>query len=300
MPDPRMGMSLSDFLPAAGRAILGGVSDVASAPRRAIWDVGPSLVGRSGQGPQTGADLLGRLGMNPNSGLIHALGIGAEMAGDPLMLSGLGGRAAASATTPGAANLTRRLEQFAGPGLQDASQAASGRLGASAVANGGYASPFASPWGAEVLSRGRIADPGRVPIAIPRPRGDAALPATIPGGGAVPNPIPGIANRVIRPETPTGIRGSVPGFGIDADAMRSIQLNAPNFNPSNPAFGLGTSQFTQDASTAARQGLESAPGLMTARFLQPAAEAATTTSPTSQSLLNRLQRMAPPAPRADY
>lgn len=65
--------------------LLGQVGDTLSAPRRGLW----SLLGL----PEGGAEMLGQtLGMDQESPLTQALGMGAEMAGDPLMyLGGVGG-----------------------------------------------------------------------------------------------------------------------------------------------------------------------------------------------------------------
>ncbi len=73
--------------------------------------------------------------MNPDSALTHGLGMGVEMASDPLALSGLsalGGASRAAATAAPAAEaagsvLSRRLGQFAGPGLDEAAGAAASR-----------------------------------------------------------------------------------------------------------------------------------------------------------------------------
>lgn len=276
---PQREMGLGDI----GRSVLGMAGQTLDIPRMLAWNAGPALVGRSGQGPQTGADALQRLGLNYDSpvqrAIGHGLGIGLDLVANPMNLVGMG---AARGATPAAANLTRRLEQFAGPGLQDATQAASSRLVASAAANGGYARPFATPWGADVLSQARVADPSRVPIAMARPRGGAAdLQATVPGGGVAVSP---------RPIRVAGGPGSVQSFGYDADVMRSLQLNSPNFNPANPVFGLGTGQFTQDASHAARMGLGEYSPLATSRFMSGA-------DVEAPSIIRRLERMTASPPQ---
>lgn len=276
--------------------LVGGTANVLSQiPGFAARNVGPLLVGRNLQGPQSSAEAFQRLGANYEvpwqRALGHGLGAGLDMMADPTMLMGMGGGAGRVAVPEGL--LTRQLEQFASP-----------------------RSSVMSPWGAEVLSRARIADPSRVPVAIPRTRGLPAaesLPATIPGGGApaapttiqrpgqLPftppaevRPIPAQGNY--RPPTPPGTPGSVQSFAHDADAMRSLQLNSPHFNPAEQAFGLGTGQFTQDASQAARYGLGEYNPLTTSQLL-PSAGAATPSNP----LLSRLERLTgriPPRPQS--
>ncbi len=119
-----------------------------------------------------------------------------------------------------------------------------------------------------------------------RPPG--ALPFTPPT-----NPIQGVGvGMQVRSPIPAGTPGSVQSIGYDANAMRSLQLNSPHFNPSAPAFGLGGGQFTQDASQAARMGLGEYNPLTTSRFM-PAAEA---TNSTSSPLMDRLRRMSSPSP----
>lgn len=67
---------------------LGQVGDALSAPRRAIW----SAIGL----PESGSDLVANtLGMDKDSPWTHALGMGAEILGDPLTYAGgLAGKAA--------------------------------------------------------------------------------------------------------------------------------------------------------------------------------------------------------------
>src|SRR5262245_4596506 len=98
-------------------------------PRQALFNLGPFLVGRSGQGPQTGSELLSRLGANPDSAWTTGLGMGIDLVADPTNLVGMGaanraaqgGRAAGRAVNaaPEAAGLAQRLERFAGTGLQE-------------------------------------------------------------------------------------------------------------------------------------------------------------------------------------
>lgn len=100
-----------------GRVALSGIGAAMSLPRIMAWNAGPAMVGRSGQGPQTGTELLSRLGMNPDSGLTGALGAGVEMAADPMTLLGSAGmrmasaRNAAPATTSIAEQMAARPEQ---------------------------------------------------------------------------------------------------------------------------------------------------------------------------------------------
>lgn len=123
MPYPFAGVTTDNLLPSLGEAILGAAGTIASAPRQALWGIGPALVGQSGQGPQSGVDLLSRLGMDPNSGMTRAMGFGAEMVGDPMMLMGaasLAGRGVQQAAGRQVASpLAARLEQYAGGGLAD-------------------------------------------------------------------------------------------------------------------------------------------------------------------------------------
>lgn len=65
-----------------GTGLLGQLSDVASAPRRAVW----SMLGL----PEGGTEAVSQLtGMDPESPWTKALGFGAEIAGDPLNLLGI-------------------------------------------------------------------------------------------------------------------------------------------------------------------------------------------------------------------
>ncbi len=220
---------------------------------------GQGLAALTGWDIPSGSDVLARLGMDPDSMLTKGLGFGADMLTDPLTWGGGAAvsalsRAGKAASAARQASLVGRLEGMAGSGLRGAEQAASGRLASAVAANGGFAKPLGTPWGADVLGKARIADPSRVPIAIAKPRGLAALPETVPGGGTTPTP-PSPLTRTIRAATPAGTPGSVQGFAHDADALRSLQLNSPHFNPAEPVFGLGTGQFVQDAGTASRYGL---------------------------------------------
>jgi hypothetical protein len=74
---------------AGAGSVLGQVSDLLSKPRRFLWS---DLLGL----PESGSELVANaLGMDPDSPWTHALGLGAEMLGDPLTYAGslLGGLA---------------------------------------------------------------------------------------------------------------------------------------------------------------------------------------------------------------
>lgn len=266
--------SLADLPANLGRAILNAGQTMLSAPRQAAWDIGPTLVGRSGQGPQSGAEALQRLGLDYNSpgqrALGHGLGAGLDMTADPLMLSGMGfGRAAGTgAAAPEAGTLTRRLERMVAPVAE--ANAGGAPIAQARIDNwmqGVGHPPVAFAPGAG----GPLANAG----ALPRP-----LAATVPAGGGGP---------VLR--AGSGARGSVDPatFGYDTNAMRALQLNSPNFNPASPAFGLGTGQFTQDASHAARMGVGEYNPLTTSSLLSVQAP-----TPAANQLMDRLRRLTPP------
>lgn len=65
-----------------GTGLLGQISDVASAPRRALW----SMMGLPEEGTEAVSQILG---MDPASPWTQALGFGAEVLGDPLNLLGM-------------------------------------------------------------------------------------------------------------------------------------------------------------------------------------------------------------------
>lgn len=262
-----------------GNAALAGLDG----PRRAVWNLGPALVGRSGQGPQNGAELFSRLGMNgPTSGAIGAgLGAGLDLVANPMNLAGMGfGRVAPAAgatrsAIPEAGTLTRRLERMVAPVAE--ANAAGRPIAQARIDNwmqgvGHPGAPFAPGAGGPLANAG----------ALPRPSG--SMSSTVLGGGAP------AAGRRLGSAAPGYVDPA--GFGYDAAATRSLQLNSPNFNPANPAFGLGTGQFTQDASQAARMGLGEYNPLTTSQFIQ-GAEA---TPAATTSLMDRLRRMAPSAP----
>jgi len=114
-PAPQPELSLGQI----GQTALNGVGAAISIPRLMAWNIGPAIVGKTGQGPQNGAELFQRLGMNYDSpaqrALGHGLGAGLDMLADPTLLAGIGSKAASP--------LASRLEQFAGSGLQDAAAA---------------------------------------------------------------------------------------------------------------------------------------------------------------------------------
>lgn len=202
---PFQGVTFDNLLPSLGDAMLSAFGTIASAPRRALWDVGPSLVGRSGQGPQTGTEMLGRLGMDRDSGLTQALGFGAEVAGDPLtMMSALGhaGRAA-PAVADGAGNIAQRLEQFAGQGLTGtlASRPASGSLGGlSQVA--AHSPPPVPSVAAQMAARG----PAPAAARLPRPDFKPVARGPAWGGNLDPSTFgyaPGVSPSFLQPSVTT-------------------------------------------------------------------------------------------------
>lgn len=219
--DPRTGMSLSDFLPAAGNAIMGGLSDVLSAPRKALWGAGPALVGRDGQGPQTGHDLLSRLGMNPDSGLTHALGFGAEVATDPFTLAGVSALGRGAQAAEGGSVLANRLQRFAGPQLQEGLSAGATRptLGASVatptglrpmsgplrpptpVGTRGSVLPEAFGWDAATLRSQQLNSPSFLPGApvygLGTPAFSQVAPAAAPVAEAAATAVPGAQSRLL-------------------------------------------------------------------------------------------------------
>ncbi len=305
VPDPTRGFVPSTPVPAAppqertpttrevANTLMGVVGAGMSIPKRVLWNLGPALVGRSGEGPQTGAEALQRLGLDYNSPGQRALGHGAgaalDLLGDPMNLMGMGtagrGAAAAAPAAAGEGALVRRLERMVTP-VAEANAAGrpvmQARLDNWAQGVGRPPSQFAPGAGGPPS----IANAG----ALPRPPGP-----TVPNGGG----------QVMR--AGPGTRGYVDpsAFGYDEAALRSVQLNSPNFNPNAPALGLGTGQFTQDASHAARMGLADYNPLSTSRLL-PSAASAETAAPSltrqleslSSSTPSRLDRMlgrTPPA-----
>jgi hypothetical protein len=188
-------------------------------PRQAVWNLGPTLVGRSGQGPKTGAEMLGRLGMEERGPAAQGFGKAIDLIANPMNLAGMGmlNRAtAARSVAPEAAALTTRLERMAGSGLQQAEQAAARR--------------------------------------------------TAQATGASAPPLQGAPTSIARPVPPLASPGA--GFRLDPAQLRVDQLNSPLFNPNLPVYGLGTPAFSQTAPAAA---------------------------PATSVLLNRLQRLIPPA-----
>jgi hypothetical protein len=77
---------------AGGLGLGGTLGQMLSAPRRGAWSLAAALLGQ--QAPESGADLLSQtFGMDPDSPWTKGLGIGAEMALDPMTYAGgvLGG-----------------------------------------------------------------------------------------------------------------------------------------------------------------------------------------------------------------
>lgn len=69
---------------------LGQLSDIASAPRKALWGAAGQMLGQPDL-PTQGNQLVAQLtGMDPNDPATQALGIGAEVAGDPLTWASMG------------------------------------------------------------------------------------------------------------------------------------------------------------------------------------------------------------------
>lgn len=135
---------------------LEGLQTALQIPGFVARNIGPALVGRNLQGPTSSAEALGRLGLDYNSpaqrAIGHGLGAGLDFMADPMMLGGLGAgnRAAAGAANAAAseATLARRLEQFAGPGLQGSltgPQTAYGFSGPVARHAPGVSPPFLHP-----------------------------------------------------------------------------------------------------------------------------------------------------------
>lgn len=245
-----------------------------SIPKILAWNAGPAIVGRSGQGPQNGAELFGSLGLDPESpwqrAAGHGLGAALDMAADPVNLLGMGvGRAATPAASEGGA-LTRRLERMVAP--VNEANAAGRPIMQSRIDNwnrgmGIIPEPFAPGAGgpfANAGARARVRPTPELPPTVPGGGPPPELPSTVPGGGGPPPVVAGPRSR----GSWAGMPGSVSGFGYDADALRSMQLNSPHFNPDAPVFGLGTAHFSQDPWLAARQGAPGAPSLLTERLGQ--------------------------------
>lgn len=284
---------------------LGGMALEASdiVPRYAAWNLGPMLVGRNGQGPLNGADALRGAGILQGShgqrAMAAGLGAGLDFLGQPMMLGGVGAGRAASANP-----VTARLARMVAP--VNESNAAGRQVMQARIDNWmqGVGNPgrdfvtgaprpgFAGGLGVDAdLARRHAGGLGRDPGPLARP--PAVLADTVPGGGAVATP--GRMGRAV-----PGMRGYVDpaGYGYDAAALRSFQLNHPSFNPAEPAFGLGTGQFTQDAGQAARHGLSEYNPLTTAGS-QPTASANPLTAQLQQlagTPPSRFDRMIPARP----
>lgn len=201
--------------------ILGKLGGMAGAtldvPRLMAYNLGPALVGRPGQGPQTGAELLGRLGLDPNSPTQRAIGHGGgaalDMLANPINLLTMGGGGAAANRVAGP--LTSRLEAMAGEGL-------AGRL-AGNPATGSIAG----------MEQGSLLNPRFSPSMSPFAGRQPYTAAEMIAERA------GMAPRTATPPPITP--------RTDFAALRSEQLNSPSFNPSLPAPGLGTPSFSQES-----------------------------------------------------
>ena len=190
-----------------GNVGLQGIGASLSIPRLMAWNAGPAMVGRSGEGPQNGAELLGRLGMNQQGPAAQGLGAGLDLLADPMNLVVLG--AARGASAPSA--LTRRLEQMAGSGLGDAAAAEGARVAA------------ANP---ETLRRLGVTVP-----APPRPSSPFA--ATRPTGVSPPAPVPyrPVTSFPEAPGSPSFLQsptGPYPSFSTPLTTERFLNP------PSNP------------------------------------------------------------------
>lgn len=114
---PQREMGLGEILGKLG----GMAAQTTQIPRMMAWNLGPALVGRSGEGPQTGAEALQGVGLNYDSPWQRALGHGGgkalDLLADPVNLIGMGRGAPRTAVAEGGGALARRLEEFAGPGM---------------------------------------------------------------------------------------------------------------------------------------------------------------------------------------
>jgi hypothetical protein len=260
---------------------------VADFPRQAAYNVGPALVGRAGQGPQTGAEMFQRAGLDYDVPWQRALGAGAgagmDMLANPLNLIGMGAGGAGRAAPAAEGALARRLERMVAPVSESN---AAGRQAAQARIDNwmqGVGHPDQYMANRFAASGGQPNNVGPVMSGtVPNIRPPGSLPFSPPT-----DPLQGLGvGRFVRDPVPAGTPGSVQGFAPDVNALRSLQLNSARFNPDIPAFGLGTRQFTQDASQAARLGLgEGGIPLSTAR-LMPGAEV------SANPLTSHLQQMA--------
>lgn len=191
-------------------------------PRQAIWNLGPALVGRSGQGPQNGAELFGRLGMDQQGPAAQGLGAGLDLVANPMNLAGMGlfnratgavgagtGAAARTAAPEAAATLAGRLEQMAGGGLRAAEEASAVRA----------AQPIATQPGSQVAQQLQRMAVDHPPLV----------------GAPAPMVSPQIAGRLDR-AAGTGLQYQ---FGRAADAAQHAVM--PNFPTplATQSFGQG-------------------------------------------------------------
>jgi len=194
-----------------GELVGGTASTISQIPGFVARNIGPLAVGRNLQGPQSSAEAFQRLGANYDvpwqRALGHGLGAGLDMMADPTMLAGVGAgnRAAAGAAESA---LARRLEQFAGPGLQDATRAAQVRA----------TQPIAAQPGSSIARQLEA-------MAVDRPA------------------LQGPPTSIAAPARPFARLNAA--FGSDMPTLRVDQLNSPSFNPNLPVNGLGTPSFGQ-------------------------------------------------------
>lgn len=211
---PQREMGLGEILGKLG----GMAAQTTQIPRMMAWNLGPALVGRSGEGPQTGAEALQGLGLNYDSPWQRALGHGGgkalDLLADPMNLIGMGRGAPRAAAAEGGGNLIRRLEQHAGPGLAD-----------SLAANPATATIPQLEWGTRSVPNAPFSPRSPFMPRVPLANVERAVPTGIPSGGG---PMP----------------------RADFDALRAQQLNSTSFNPALSAPDLGTSAFSQGSPAA--------------------------------------------------
>lgn len=305
--------------------LAGMAGEATRIPQMTAWNLGPALVGRSGQGPQTGAEALQRLGLNYNSPGQRALGAGAgkalDLLADPLNLVGAGGRtapAAASAAQTG--DLARRLEQFAGPGVASARRAEQGRatladalrrMSVDRPPLTGNPAPLVSPQviaqsgtvpGGGAFGGGRSAAEKaanraliqQAPTAIAEARASGVTVPGTPSTASVTTPQPVFG----RASPPDPLGGSLPRGGLAEGASPSFlhQIGPGGQSINRPMPPGGFPDFPAGTPGGALPALESA------RFLNPTPSAAsrldrlvgTPPAGNSAALSRRLEQYAPP------